>query len=179
MSAEPELEDDLGDRLGTPRGMKRVLTVRTRQDTTRYAQFLAAQLVPGDVVLLEGPLGSGKTAIVQDIAAAIGESAIPNSPTFILANLYDGGRLRLIHCDLYRLADLKEFMDLGVVDYMEDSVTIVEWGSMLRARFPDHLHIEIVPLVEEEARELRLSSASDRWIKVLEAMEFGTLAVMS
>src|ERR1051326_6228842 len=92
---------------------------------------LAALLRAGDLVVLAGPLGAGKTALVQGIGAGLGVRGPVVSPTFVIARVHRGGRLPLVHVDAYRLRSLDEVDDLILVVDLADSVMVVEWGTGL------------------------------------------------
>lgn len=99
----------------------------SESETEAVARAFAARLEPGDVLLIDGPLGAGKTAFVRGLAEGLGappESV--SSPTFTLIQEYDGGRLRLYHADLYRLTPV-EAADLGLAATGEEGVLAVEW----------------------------------------------------
>ncbi len=97
--------------------------------THRLGALLGGLLRPGDVVLLEGPLGAGKTALTQGIGAGLGVRETINSPTFTLLKEYMG-RLPLYHFDLYRIEDPEELFALGFEDYFGgESVCVVEWAD--------------------------------------------------
>ena len=97
--------------------------------TQRLGALLSALLQPGDVVLLEGPLGAGKTALTQGIGAGLGVRETINSPTFTLLKEYEG-RLPLYHFDLYRIEDPEELFALGFEDYFGgEGVCVVEWAD--------------------------------------------------
>jgi tRNA threonylcarbamoyladenosine biosynthesis protein TsaE len=111
--------------------------------TAALGRGLADLLVPGDVLALVGPLGAGKTRLVQGIAAGLGVAGRVTSPTFVLVRRHEG-RVPLVHVDAYRLAgphDLRT-LDDDVLD--ETVVTCVEWGDTVRAALPaDHLECEV------------------------------------
>ena len=105
---------------------------KSATDTHRLGALLGALLQPGDVVLLEGSLGAGKTALTQGIGAGMGVGGAINSPTFTLLKEYEG-RLPLYHFDLYRIEDPEELFALGFEDYFGgvsgDGVCVVEWAD--------------------------------------------------
>src|SRR4051812_28171793 len=97
----------------------------------RLGRRLAAELKPGDLVVLAGDLGAGKTTLVQGIAAGLGAPGPVLSPTFVIARHYGGGRLPLVHVDAYRLGSVVEVDDLDLDADLDASVTVVEWGEGL------------------------------------------------
>ena len=102
---------------------------KSATDTHRLGALLGALLQPGDVVLLEGPLGAGKTALTQGIGAGLSVRGAINSPTFTLLKEYEG-RLPLYHFDLYRIEDPEELFALGFEDYFGgEGVCVVEWAD--------------------------------------------------
>jgi tRNA threonylcarbamoyladenosine biosynthesis protein TsaE len=113
-----------------PRSKKTTGAVQTREFGAEIASFLS----PGDLVLLEGELGAGKTTFVQGLAAGLGVTEPVASPTFTLVRIYEtdhsGGIERLLHADLYRLEHLQEVIDLGLLELVDDAaVAVVEWGE--------------------------------------------------
>src|SRR5438067_12887981 len=108
------------------------LTTRSEQETANAGRELAAMLAAGDVVLLHGDLGAGKTAFVKGLAEGLGVARDEvSSPTFTLVQEYRGGRLTLFHVDLYRLDDPREIDDLGLDELAEDGVLAIEWAEKL------------------------------------------------
>jgi len=102
----------------------------SEQDTETLGAALSARLVPGDVVLLRGGLGAGKTAFVRGLAAGLSCQGTVSSPTFALVNEYPGGRLPLFHFDLYRLSDWDALLDIGWDGYLaRGGVCAVEWSE--------------------------------------------------
>ena len=92
--------------------------------------LLGARLKPGDIVLLTGELGAGKTTFVRGLAQGTGSNAQVASPTFQLVRIYPG-RVRLAHVDLYRVESSTELRDLGLDELAQDGAVVVEWGDRL------------------------------------------------
>lgn len=127
-------------------------------------QRLGAQLRAGDLLLLNGPLGAGKTVLVQGIGAALGFSDI-TSPTFVISRIHKGV-LSLIHVDAYRLLESGNAAlyldDLDLDTPRESAVTVIEWGGEESARLSDdRLEIEIDRT--EDQREVTISAVGPRW----------------
>ncbi len=114
-------------------------------DSTREAgRQLAAVLRAGDLVILAGPLGAGKTVFVQGVAVGLGVAGAVTSPTFVIARVHPGGRVPLVHVDAYRLGGLAEVEDIDLDADVEQSVTVVEWGSgLVEGLAGTHLRVEI------------------------------------
>ena len=134
------------------------------EDATRaLGARLASALQPGDLVVLEGDLGAGKTFLVRAMARGLGvpEDVPVTSPTFTLVHDLPG-RVDVTHADLYRLADPDELVELGLVEAMERSVTFVEWGE----RFADDLGqvtlIVRIELTGDTSRRVRLEPRNER-----------------
>jgi tRNA threonylcarbamoyladenosine biosynthesis protein TsaE len=104
-------------------------------ETEAVAEELAARLGPGNLLLLAGELGAGKTTFVRGLARGLGSSAAVQSPTFQLVRVYPG-RIQLAHLDLYRLESGAELGDLGLDELLEVGVVAVEWGDRLRLEHP-------------------------------------------
>ena len=104
------------------------LTTTSVEETQAIAAAFAAVVQAGDLVLLAGDLGAGKTAFTKGLATALGVTEPVTSPTFTLAQVYKG-RLTLNHLDVYRLEQMAEVVDLAIPELLEgNSVTVVEWG---------------------------------------------------
>jgi len=105
--------------------------------TQRWGARIGELAQPGDLICLEGELGSGKTCFVQGIGRGLEIAADINSPTFILANEHRGGRLTLYHLDMYRLASAREVWGIGLDDYLDsDGVCVIEWAEKIREMLP-------------------------------------------
>ncbi len=163
-----------------------MLARTTSVDETRaLAAALAELLQPGDVVLLSGEMGAGKTAFTQGLGAGLGVEARITSPTFTIAHTYDGGRLRVHHLDVYRLEHLHEALDAGLAEMVDEgAVVVVEWGDAVLPLLPaDHLDIRIsfAPLVDgdeapddeprsDDERRWELVAVGGRWAARLPAL---------
>jgi len=112
--------------------------------TRRLGSAIAGLARAGDLVVLDGPLGAGKTVLVQGIGAGLGVRGPVTSPTFVIARVHRAGRLPLVHVDSYRLRDIAEIDDLDLDASVQESLTVVEWGSGLVEGLADaHLRIEL------------------------------------
>jgi tRNA threonylcarbamoyladenosine biosynthesis protein TsaE len=128
----------------------------TEADTRAVGRKLAATLRPGDVILLAGGLGVGKTLFTTGLAAGLGVEEQVVSPSFVLVRQYRSGFLPLVHVDVYRLGSLNEFDDLEVFDLAADGAVVIEWGDALEGAIPeDHLRIDFV-VEEDGTRVLRM-----------------------
>lgn len=112
--------------------------------TLALGRRFAAVLTAGDVVLLEGHLGAGKTLFVSGVAEGLGIADRITSPTFIISRVHHDGFLPLVHADAYRLGSLAEFEDLELPDDALDGVLIIEWGGTVAESVgPDHMTVAI------------------------------------
>ena len=143
-----------------------------REETRAVATALARYLQPGDAMMLKGPLASGKTAFVQELVAALGSTAEVTSPTFTLAQFYPIPSGTFLHIDAYRLSSVAEFRDLGLEDFMAESITVVEWGDIVEQDFPNALSIDFEFVENEDnSRKLTFSAATEKWQPVLVALQ--------
>jgi tRNA threonylcarbamoyladenosine biosynthesis protein TsaE len=124
---------------------------------------LASVLRPGDLIVLTGPLGAGKTTLVQGIGAGLGVQGSVVSPTFVIARVHRG-RLPLVHVDAYRLRSLAEVDDLDLDVDIADAVTVVEWGAGLVEQLADaRLEIALDRSPDTEERVARLTPSGGDW----------------
>jgi tRNA threonylcarbamoyladenosine biosynthesis protein TsaE len=125
---------------------------------------IGAQLIAGDLILLNGDLGAGKTVLVQGIAQSLGIEGV-TSPTFVISKSYKGV-LPLIHVDVYRLLDSGKaalFLDdLDLDSDRENSVTVIEWGGVESARLSDQ-RLEITIDRSDEIRKVSFNCVGERW----------------
>ena len=158
------------------------LTVPDADATRALGTRLAGVLRAGDLVLLSGPLGAGKTTLTQGIGTGLGVRGQVASPTFIIARVHPslGGGPDLVHVDAYRLGSLEEVDALDLDTSLEDSVTVVEWGEgKVEALAEDRLEVEVrrprggaradapvAELAEPSPREVLVRGVGPRWADV-------------
>lgn len=144
------------------------MAIRARTDSVEATRALAAAIAdlvgPGDVLLLAGELGAGKTAFTQGFGVALGIDEQITSPTFTLARHYEG-RVTLHHLDVYRLERLSEMQDIGVAELLDSGgVVVVEWGDAIAPAMPaDYLEIRFTYGDGDDDRDLELRCVGGRW----------------
>jgi tRNA threonylcarbamoyladenosine biosynthesis protein TsaE len=140
---------------------------RSPESTQQLGRRIGELAAAGDVYLLSGELGAGKTCLTQGIAWGLGIEEYALSPTFVIMREMHG-RLSLYHLDLYRLDDLAEIAELGLDDYFYgDGLCVVEWAEKgLPVLPPEHLRIEMDHRAESE-RGLTFTAVGDRYRKLL------------
>jgi tRNA threonylcarbamoyladenosine biosynthesis protein TsaE len=149
-------------------------TVPTADAMRDLGAELAAALQPGDLVILTGGLGAGKTTLVQGIGRGLGVTGDVVSPTFVIARVHQGGRVPLVHVDAYRLGSIEEIDDLDLDASLEQSVTVVEWGEGLAERLAgDRLEIRLERSADpaDEARGVTATALGSRWREEGPALE--------
>ncbi|MCV6825633.1 MULTISPECIES: tRNA (adenosine(37)-N6)-threonylcarbamoyltransferase complex ATPase subunit type 1 TsaE [Halocynthiibacter] len=145
----------------------RTLTLTSPQETTALAEQMAERLDVGDVILLEGPIGSGKSHLSRGIIQHLLEHTedVP-SPTFTIVQTYDAAEFTIWHCDFYRLSHPDEALELGLDEAFEDAVCLIEWPDRLGSDQPENaLHINFEQLSEDE-RRLTFSYSDSKWQKL-------------
>jgi tRNA threonylcarbamoyladenosine biosynthesis protein TsaE len=141
----------------------------TPEDTRGLGVELAGLLQPGDLVVLVGPLGAGKTALTQGIGAGLGVREPVTSPTFVIARVHRDGLLPLVHVDAYRLSSAADVEDLDLDVTVADSVTVVEWGQGLVEQLTDE-HLEVrLERRDDEVRTAVLVPNGQGWKERLDA----------
>lgn len=113
------------------------------EETRAVGERIGRALHGGDVLVLSGDLGAGKTTITQGIARGLGIAASITSPTFVIAKIHEGPTLRLIHVDAYRLSTFGELDELVDEVFASDAVTVVEWGDAIGAALPDAMRVRL------------------------------------
>ncbi len=143
------------------------LRVATDADMRDLGRELAGRLRAGDLVIVTGPLGAGKTTLVQGIGAGLGVRGPVTSPTFVIARVHPvlaGSGPSLVHADAYRLGSISEVDDLDLDADVARAVTVVEWGEGLAEGLSeDRLEISIEPDSDGDTRTVRLRGRGARW----------------
>jgi tRNA threonylcarbamoyladenosine biosynthesis protein TsaE len=149
-----------------------VAKLSTVEDTREFGRELARRLRPGDLIVLTGPLGAGKTVLAQGIGAGLGVAGEVTSPTFVIARVHRpdparGGKVPMVHADAYRLGAVRD--PRGEVDALdldaslEESVTLVEWGEGLVEQLSDaYLEVRIDRL-DDDSRLVELIGHGGDW----------------
>jgi tRNA threonylcarbamoyladenosine biosynthesis protein TsaE len=136
----------------------------TVEDTRSFGARLATAFRAGDLVILTGPLGAGKTALTQGIGAGLGVSGRVASPTFVIARVHPGGRVGLVHVDAYRLGSVAEVDDLDLDADLDRSVLVVEWGhGLVEQLSQERLEVQIERAADSEVRVVRLLPCGGDW----------------
>jgi tRNA threonylcarbamoyladenosine biosynthesis protein TsaE len=140
----------------------------TAEDTTAFGRRLAVLLRAGDLVLLSGDLGAGKTTLTRGLGDALGVRGAVTSPTFVIARRHPslGDGPALVHVDAYRLGSLAEVDDLDLDASLEESVTVVEWGQgKVEELSADRLEVTLHRGSDEtdETRTVSVRAVGDRW----------------
>ncbi len=156
-------------------------TLPDPQATEVLARWIAPHLNPGDTILLEGPVGAGKSHFARALIGARQQAAglppedVP-SPTFTLVQYYDAGDVEIWHADLYRLTHPDEALELGLSDAFTSAICLVEWPDRLGADRPANaMTLTLTPLADPDARRAQLSATAPRWAGLLRdaAARFG------
>lgn len=149
------------------------LRARSLDNTQAIAAALAGLARTGDLFVLAGEMGSGKTAFAKGFAAALGVTEPVTSPTYTLVHSYDAGRVTLHHADIYRLSTQNEVADLALNELLEyDGIVLVEWGDVAARSFGDHLTVRLDPVDDDEGARLVTITATGRtWAARWERVE--------
>ncbi|WP_417723227.1 tRNA (adenosine(37)-N6)-threonylcarbamoyltransferase complex ATPase subunit type 1 TsaE [Salipiger sp.] len=146
-----------------------VLTLTSPEATCAFATRLGGRLQPGDVLLLDGGIGAGKTHFARCLVQSLQDAPedVP-SPTFTLVQVYDTRKGEIWHADLYRLSDPDQCAELGLADAFDSAICLVEWPDRLEDLTPtEALSLSFAPAADDSARILTLSWSAPRWDRVI------------
>ena len=159
--------------------------LQVRSNSLRQTHAVAAVIAGlsrgGDLIVLAGEMGAGKTAFAQGFGAALGITDPITSPTYNLVHSYSAGAVVLHHADVYRLATQHEFADLAIAEMLDDDgIVLVEWGDVVGTALGDHLAVRLESVdatddVADESRRIWISgigrSWAERWERLVDALE--------
>ena len=121
-------------------------------ETQQLGRKLAAQLQPGDVLVMLGDMGVGKSEFTRGLARGLGVTGYVTSPTFTILQVHEDGRMPLYHFDWYRLSDVEELYELSMDEYLYgEGVSVIEWPSRAEEAVPEtYLQVELIPMGEND-----------------------------
>lgn len=142
-------------------------------DTLMLGKNLASLLKKGDLVVLSGELGAGKTKFTEGFLKFFKLEDEISSPTFNIVNEYKKDDISIYHFDVYRLEDVSEFYEIGGDEYFENGICLIEWGELIKDALPkSFISIDITKLENDENKRLfRFSSYGERYDKILENLK--------
>jgi tRNA threonylcarbamoyladenosine biosynthesis protein TsaE len=148
------------------------LTLRTLEDTLRLGRALGSRLTAGDLVILSGSLGAGKTALTKGIAAGMGVAGTVTSPTFVLARVHRGanGVVPLVHVDAYRLAGSVEIDDLDLDTDLTGAAVVIEWGEGVADQLSPERLLVALERLPDDSRVVTLTGIGGDWTERIEAL---------
>ena len=143
------------------------LRAQSLAQTQAIAAALAGVSRRGDLIVLAGEMGAGKTAFAQGFGRALGVTEPITSPTFTLVHSYAAGRLTLHHADVYRLHTHHEVDDLALAELLEsDGLVLVEWGDVVAGTLGEHLLVRLEHVEDDEdARDISISAVGPTWAR--------------
>lgn len=151
------------------------ITTENQNKTMQIAQKIAKQLSKGDIIVLTGELGAGKTKFVEGFLEYFGLQDEISSPTFNIVNEYNSDDVNIYHFDVYRLEDIDEFYAIGGEEYFEKGICLIEWGEIIQEILPKD-YIQIIfkkDTLDENKRllEFKVFGNSQKYINLLENLK--------
>ena len=127
----------------------------SEEDTMKFAMKIASNLKKGDIIVLSGELGSGKTKFTEGILKYFGLENEISSPTFTIVNEYHQNEVSIYHFDVYRLSDVEEFYAIGGEEYFQNGICIIEWGEIIEEAMPkDYLKLKFIKQENDENKRI-------------------------
>ncbi len=156
-----------------------MLTTRGSHETESVGAALGAFLREGDLVVLGGDLGAGKTTFVKGVARALGVCDPVTSPTFTIVQEYDGP-VPVAHVDIYRLRRVQELHDLGLEEMLDDRVVLVEWGDVVAPLLPrERVEVQLTIGDDPDLRTIEIVAQGPGWVPRRAALDDALAAVRS
>lgn len=146
------------------------LTSYNECETKNLARKIASKLNIGDIIVLSGELGSGKTKFTEGFLSYFGLENEISSPTFTIVNEYKNNKITIFHFDVYRLEDIDEFYAIGGDEYFNSGVCIIEWGELIKEALPQD-YIEIVfkkDISNDDVRHLNINLIGNKYLNILD-----------
>lgn len=154
-----------------------VYTSASQADTEHFGELVAPHLADGDVLILTGGLGVGKTHFTKGVARALGDTYPVTSPTFALMAVHDGGRIPLFHFDLYRLEHAFELEDTGIYDVLGyEGACLLEWGERFQDELTDEYLSVRIERTGDSTRHITLEAHGSRAEELADAIDAGIAA---
>ncbi len=139
------------------------LLSKSANETIKIAKILSACFNLGDILILDGDLGTGKTQFVKGFTEALGSTDGVTSPTFTIAQFYNCSKGAILHIDTYRLSGVNEFKDTALTDFFPQSIVLIEWGSKIVDEFDDYIAIKFENVkAHKNHRKITLSYAGNK-----------------
>lgn len=146
------------------------LTSYNECETKNLARKIASKLNIGDIIVLSGELGSGKTKFTEGFLSYFGLENEISSPTFTIVNEYKNNKITIFHFDVYRLEDIDEFYAIGGDEYFNSGICIIEWGELIKEALPQD-YIEIVfkkDSSNDDIRHLNINLIGNKYLNILD-----------
>ena len=145
----------------------------SENDTKKLAKVFAQMLKKGDILILSGELGSGKTKFTEGFLSYFNLENEISSPTFTIVNEYKKDNINIYHFDVYRLEDSSEFYEIGGEEYFDNGICIIEWGELIRDVLPkDYIEIDFSRSEENEnSRILNVLSVGNKYDKLINELK--------
>ena len=146
------------------------LTSYNECETKNLARKIASKLNIGDIIVLSGELGSGKTKFTEGFLSYFGLENEISSPTFTIVNEYKNNKITIFHFDVYRLEDIDEFYAIGGDGYFNSGICIIEWGELIKEALPQD-YIEIVfkkDISNDDVRHLNINLIGNKYLNILD-----------
>lgn len=146
-------------------------------DTMNLAKKIASRLTNGDVIVLSGDLGSGKTKFAEGFLSYFGLENEISSPTFTIVNEYNKDNINIYHFDVYRLSSSDEFYAIGGEQYFENGICLIEWGEIINDALPNnYIHISFERNLEDEnKRVLKIDTLGTKYNDLINNLGLASL----